>query len=361
MPLIRLPGLLDAHVHLRDPGALAKEDFTTGTRAALAGGFVAVLDMPNNYGDPTVSPDALARKAARAAAAICCDVGLYYGATPDNALTYPQVRDSVCGLKAYLDQTTGTLTLGDLATIRAILAAWPADLPLVVHAEDRTLAMVLGLLAERPRRVHFAHVSEAVEIALIRDAKERGLPVTCEVAPHHLFLTEADVSRLGGWGVMKPPLRTGADVDALWANLAVVDLIATDHAPHTRAEKAGTPPPFGVPGLETALPLMLTAVADGRLSLDRLVELMATGPARVFGLPLAPTSTILVDPTDAWTFPDTGWQTKCDWSPFAGMRVRGRLRETVLRGQLAYRDGTVLAAPGSGRVLTQYATSDSRR
>jgi carbamoyl-phosphate synthase/aspartate carbamoyltransferase/dihydroorotase len=109
-----------------------------------------------------------------------------------------------------------------------------------------------------------------------------------------------------------------------------------------------------VPGLETALPLLLTAVAAGRLTLDRLVELMATAPARAFGLPLDPTSTILVDPAAAWTFPDTGWQTKCDWSPFAGMRVQGRLRETVLRGQIAYRDGAVLAAPGNGRVLTRY-------
>ena len=109
-----------------------------------------------------------------------------------------------------------------LEAIRAVLAAWPANRVLVVHAEDRTVALVLGLLAERPRRVHFAHVSQAVEIALIRDAKERGLPVTCEVAPHHLYLTAADVPRLGGFGVMKPPLRTSQDVDALWANLAVV-------------------------------------------------------------------------------------------------------------------------------------------
>src|SRR4051812_40232251 len=151
MPTVRLPGLIDPHVHLRDPGATHKEDFTTGTRAALAGGFVAVLDMPNNYGDPTVSPAALARKQARAAATICCDVGLYYGATPGNATDYPQVQGVVCGLKAYLDHTTGTLLLDELATIRAILAAWPPDRMLVVHAEDRSVAMVLGLLAERPR------------------------------------------------------------------------------------------------------------------------------------------------------------------------------------------------------------------
>jgi carbamoyl-phosphate synthase/aspartate carbamoyltransferase/dihydroorotase len=307
--------------------------------------------MPNNYGDPTVSPAALARKQARAAAAICCDVGLYYGATPGNAADYPAVLDQVCGLKAYLDHTTGTLLLDELATIRAILAAWPPARVLVVHAEDRSVAMVLGLLAERPRRVHFAHVSQAVEIALIRDAKERGLPVTCEVAPHHLYLTADDVPRLGGFGVMKPPLRTGADVDALWANLAVVDIIATDHAPHTRAEKAAPAPPFGVPGLETALPLMLTAVAQGRLTLDRLVALLATTPARLFDLPLDPGSTILVDLTDRWTLPDTGWETRCDWSPFAGLTVQGRLRETVLRGQVAYADGAVRAAPGSGRVI----------
>ena len=175
-----------------------------------------------------------------------------------------------------------------------------------------------------------------MEIALIRDAKERGLPVTCEVAPHHLFLTAADLSRLGAFGVMKPPLRAGADVDALWANLAVVDMIATDHAPHTRAEKAGESPPFGVPGLETALPLLLTADA----------------PARVFGLVPDPASTILVDTEARWVLPDHGWQTKCDWSPFAGMPVQGRLRETVLHGQVAYADGVVRAAPGSGRVLT---------
>lgn len=351
MATVRLPGLIDAHVHLRDPGATHKEDFTTGTRAALAGGFVAVLDMPNNYGDPTVTPAALARKQARAAAAICCDVGLYYGATPTNAADYPAVQGAVCGLKAYLDHTTGTLLLEDLATIRAVLAAWPPDRVLVVHAEDRTVAMVLGLLVERPRRVHFAHVSQAVEIALIRAAKERGLPVTCEVAPHHLYLTEADVPRLGGRGVMKPPLGAGADVDALWANLAVVDIIATDHAPHTRAEKAADPPPFGVPGLETALPLMLTAVARGRLTLDRLVDLMATTPARLFGLRPDPQSTILVDPADRWTLPETGWQTRCDWSPFAGLPVQGRLRETVLHGQVAYAGGVVPAAPGTGRVL----------
>src|SRR6476469_6902043 len=229
MPSIRLPGLIDPHVHLRDPGATHKEDFTSGTRAALAGGFTTLLDMPNNPGDPTVSPAALARKARNASGRLACDVGFFYGATPGNAPTFEQVAPDVFGLKLYLDHTTGALKIEDLEEIRQIMLAWPAHKPLCVHAEDRTLAMVLGLLPSTGRGVHFCHVSEKVEIELIRDAKERGLPVTCEVAPHHLYLTEEDVPRLEGFGIMKPPLKRGRDVDALWANLEVVDMIATDH------------------------------------------------------------------------------------------------------------------------------------
>ncbi len=249
MPLIRLPGLVDVHVHLREPGSEQKEDFATGTRAALAGGFTQVLDMPNNPGAPTITPEALADKQARAAARACCDVGFHYGATPTNLATYPAVVDQVFGLKLYLDHTTGALLVEGLAPLLAICAAWPSGKPLIVHAEERTVAAVLGVVALRPRRVHFAHVSRAAEITLIREAKEAGLPVTCEVAPHHLFLSDADLPDLGPYGLMKPPLRTGADVDALWANLPVVDVIATDHAPHTRAEKE-----FGHPGLRRARP-----------------------------------------------------------------------------------------------------------
>src|SRR5437870_2228579 len=282
MAIVRLPGLIDPHVHLRDPGATHKENFVTGTRAALSGGFTAVLDMPNNPGDPTVSPEALARKEDSASGRISCDVGFFYGATTRNAPTYAKVAPNVFGLKLYLDHTTGDLKVEELEAIRDIMLAWPAHKPLCVHAEDRTLSMVLGLLPSVGRSMHFCHVSEKVEIELIRDAKERGLPVTCEVTPHHLYLTEDDLPRLGGFGVMKPPLRRGSDVDALWANLAVIDMIATDHAPHTLEEKTGATPPFGVPGLETSLPLMLTAVRAGRLTLDRLVEMMYTAPARVF-------------------------------------------------------------------------------
>jgi dihydroorotase-like cyclic amidohydrolase len=348
MPSVKLPGLIDPHVHLRDPGATHKEDFTSGTRAALAGGFTALLDMPNNPGDPTISPEALARKAESAEGRLACDVGFFYGATPGNAATFEQVPPGVFGLKLYLDHTTGDLKIEDLETIRQIMRAWPAHKPLCVHAEDRTLAMVLGLLPSVGRGVHFCHVSEKVEIELIRDARERGLPVTCEVAPHHLYLTEDDLPRLGGFGVMKPPLKRGRDVDALWANLDVIDMIATDHAPHAIEEKEGPHPAFGVPGLETSLPLMLTAVHAGKLTLDRLEEMMHAAPARLFRVPPQPGTYVEIDPARRRRISSDSLQAKCGWTPFEGMEVVGGVRDVVLRGRKVVQGGELLAEPGWG-------------
>lgn len=355
MSLIRLPGLIDPHVHLRDPGATHKEDFVTGTRAALAGGFTVVLDMPNNPGDPTISPEALARKVASAYGRAYCDVGFYYGATLNNAPTYAQVAPNVFGLKLYLDHTTGDLKIEELEAIRDIMLAWPAHKPLCVHAEDRTLAMVLGLLPSVGRGVHFCHVSEKVEIELIRDAKERGLPVTCEVAPHHLYLTEDDLPKLGAYGVMKPPLKRGRDVDALWTNLHVIDIVATDHAPHTRQEKEGPSSAFGVPGLETSLPLMLTAANSGKLTLDRLVQMMHFAPARIFSIPPQPATYIEVDTDRDWRISNEGSQTKCGWTPFEGMAVKGALQSVVLRGQEVVSEANVKVEPAFGRNIEPLA------
>jgi carbamoyl-phosphate synthase/aspartate carbamoyltransferase/dihydroorotase len=211
--------------------------------------------------------------------------------------------------------------------------------------------MVLGLVEHLRRGVHFCHVSRKVEIEMIRDAKERGLPVTCEVAPHHLFLTEDDVPRLRGFGVMKPPIRRRTDVDALWANLEAVDMIATDHVPHTLEEKQGEHPPYGIPGLETSLPLMLTAVHEGRLSLERLVEMMHDAPARVFSTPAQPETYIEVDTGARWTITQEAVQSKCGWTAFEGMSVVGAVRRVVLRGTAALEDGRVTAGPGLGRLV----------
>jgi dihydroorotase-like cyclic amidohydrolase len=351
MPLIKLPGLVDPHVHLRDPGATHKEDFVTGTRAALSGGFTALLDMPNNPGDPTISPAALDRKAQVASGRLACDVGFFYGATPANAPTFQQVAPDVFGLKLYLDHTTGDLKIEDLETIRQIMLAWPALLPLCVHAEDRTLAMVLGLLPSVGRGVHFCHVSEKVEIELIRDAKERGLPVTCEVTPHHLYLTEGDLPRLQGLGVMKPPLKSGHDVDALWKNLDVIDMIATDHAPHSLEEKKGPTPAFGVPGLETSLPLMLTAVHSGKLTLDRLVEMMYAAPTRVFRVPPQPDTYVEIDPARRRRISSDNLQTKCEWTPFEGMEVVGGVADVTFRGRRVVLGGELVLEPAWGAIM----------
>ncbi len=351
MSLLRLPGLIDPHVHLREPGLTHKEDLFTGTCAALAGGFTAVLDMPNTR-PPTTNADRLAEKTRLATAQAVCDVGFFVGAVND---TSPDIAAAAgpwaCGLKIYVSETFGSLRLEHLDTLAAYFAAWRGPGPIAVHAEDTMLAACLALADLYRQRLHIVHVSLKSEIELIRRAKARGQNVTCEVTPHHLYLTQVDLPRLGPLGQMKPPLATESDRQALWDNLDIVDCIATDHAPHTLAEKQGEAPPPGVPGLETALPLMLLALADNRLSLDDLIAKMHTNPARIYGLPTSPDTYIEIDPDARYDFPRTGWFTKSGWSPFAGMPARGRVLRVILRGREVFRDGHILAPPGSGRAL----------
>lgn len=350
MPTIRLPGAADIHVHLREPGDTHKEDFASGTAAALAGGVVTVLAMPNTR-PPLTDPVTFQEAAQRARARARCEVGLFVGGTAENAEAAATLASRAAGLKLYLDATYGPLRLEALPAILRHFQAWPGHRPIAVHAEGRTVAMVLGLAALFRKPVHFCHISRREEILLIRRAKERGLPVTCEVTPHHLFLTEDDLPRLGPFGEMRPPLATRADQAALWANLAVIDAVATDHAPHTVEEKQGPNPPPGVPGLETMLPLLLTAVAEGRLPLEEAVRLTATGPRRIYSL-LEPSETwVEVEWGGPWILSREGLFTRCGWTPFEGMAVRARVRRTVLWGRVAFEDGKVLAPPGSGRVL----------
>lgn len=350
MSVVTLPGLVDVHVHLRVPGGEHKETVESGTAAALAGGFTAILGMPNTQ-PPLADGGRLDAARAAHARAARCDVGLFLGATGDNAAAAAAAADRACGLKIYVDDTFGPLRIERLPALQSHFRAWPAGRPIVLHAEDAAVATAIGLAATFGQRVHIAHVSRAEDIRLIAAAKEAGLPVSCEVAPHHLFLCEDDLPRLGGFGEVRPRLATAADRAALWQRLDIVDCIATDHAPHTRQEKAGANPPPGMPGLETALPLMLTAVHDGRLSLDRLVELMSTAPARMFGIGTPRESEVEVELDEAWTLPERGYQTKVDWSPFAGWAVRGRVRRTILRGQVAWQDGELKVEPGRGRLI----------
>jgi carbamoyl-phosphate synthase/aspartate carbamoyltransferase/dihydroorotase len=278
-----------------------------------------------------------------------CDVGFYVGATHGNAREARATACDVVGLKIYLDQTYGPLRMRSLSALLVHFRGWSSRRPIVVHAEGLSLAIAIGLARVFGQRLHVCHVGRAEEVDLIRAAKESGAALTCEVAPHHLFLNDGDAQRLGPYGVMRPSLGTESDVVALWDGLDVVDCIATDHAPHTCAEKESDSPPPGVPGLETMLPLLLTAVADGRLTMERLVEMTHNAPRRIFGLPSQSDTWVEVDPDARYTLSAKGLYTKCGWTPFEGMAVRGRVRRVVLRGRTVFKDGQIRTQPGQGR------------
>jgi carbamoyl-phosphate synthase/aspartate carbamoyltransferase/dihydroorotase len=309
--------------------------------------------MPNTQ--PPVTDEAslsLALQAAQEKAR--CDYAQFLGAGAENAGSLAALAERAAGLKMYLDQTYGPLRLDDLADWMAHFATWPRGLPIAVHAEGSRLAAVILLAALYDRPVHLCHVSLRAEILIIKAAKEKGLKVTCEVTPHHLFLTQEDLPWLsGGRGEVRPRLAAPADRKALWENLAVIDCFATDHAPHTLAEKDSADPPPGFPGLETALPLFLTAIQDGRLAAEELIARMYTNPRKIFNLPEQPDTWIEVDPEARWEIRASELQTRCSWTPFEGWPVRGRLRRVNLRGRQVYADGQVLASLGTGRNLRQ--------
>jgi len=348
---MKLPGLVDPHVHVREPGATHKEDWGSATAAALAGGYTTILAMPNTQ-PPVTGAESLELALAAARARAHCDYAHFLGAGPDNIAELAVLARRAAGLKMYLDQTYGPLRLDDLTLWMAHLSSWPRHLPVVAHAEGRTLAAVILISTLYDRPLHLAHVSLREEILLIRAAKERGLKVTCEVTPHHLFLTQDDISGLGaGRSEVRPRLATSKDHDALWDNLDVIDCFATDHAPHTLLEKDGANPPPGFPGLETALPLLYSAVHEGRLSIDDLVMRMRLNPMKIFGLPAQPDTWIEIDPQARWQIRSSDLKSRCGWTPFEGWQVRGQVRQVVIRNQVAYRDGVVLASPGSGKNL----------
>jgi carbamoyl-phosphate synthase / aspartate carbamoyltransferase / dihydroorotase len=350
---MRIPGLIDPHVHLREPGATHKEDWDTGTAAALAGGFTMVLAMPNTN-PPVVDADTLELSLQAARQKARCDYAQYVGAGPDNVETLAALAPRAAGMKMYLDQTYGPLRLDDMTLWLEHLKRWPRTAPVAAHAESRTMAAVILAAALQDRPVHLCHVSLREEILLIRAAKEKGLKVTCEVGPHHLFLTTDDIPTLGaGRSEVRPRLATPADRDALWQNLDVIDCFATDHAPHTAAEKDGENPPPGFPGLETALPLLLSAVNEGRLSMDDLVARMYTNPRRIFNLPEQADTYVEVDLEARGEIRASSSYTRCGWTPFEGLPVRGRVERVVLRGIEVFRDGEVLAPTGFGQHLRQ--------
>lgn len=355
--MILLPGLIDPHVHVREPGATHKEDWKTATMAAIAGGFTTILAMPNTK-PPITNSDTLDLALQSAAQKAHCDYAQFLGAGAENTHLTTSLAPRSAGLKMYLDQTYGPLRLDHMSLWMEHFRAWPEGYPIVAHAEDRSIAAILFIAHLFDRSVHIAHVARKEEIILIRAAKEKGIKVTCEVGPHHLFLSEADFSVNGGRlstgrAEVRPRLASPEDQRALWENMDIIDCFATDHAPHTVQEKEGQNPPPGFPGLETALPLLLTAVHTGRLNLEDIITRCYTNPRKIFKLPEQPQTSVEIDPDEDWEINASSLYSRCGWTPFDGLRVRGRVTRVVLRGQTAFESGKILNLPGSGLDVRQ--------
>ncbi len=357
--MLKLPGLIDPHVHVREPGQTHKEDWDTVTQAALAGGVTTILAMPNTkppiFDESTLN---LALGAAKEKAR--CDYAQFLGAGPDNADILPALAEKAAGLKMYLDSTFGELRLDDMTLWMPHFLNFPKSAPIVLHSESRTMAAGILFAAVYDRPVHIAHISLKEEVLLIKTAKERGIKVTCEVCPHHLFLTKSSRAersaseveagvRVNGRSEVRPRLATQQDVDALWTNMDVIDCFATDHAPHTVEEKDSDNPPPGFPGLETLLPLLLTAVDNRRLTMDDIVQKSVINPRKIFHLPEQPETWIEVDETAEYEIKAADQFTRCNWTPFEGWKGKGKVRKVVLRGKVAFEDGKVLVEKGYGR------------
>jgi len=351
--MLKLPGLIDPHVHVREPGQTHKEDWDTATQAALAGGVTAVLAMPNTK-PPIFDASTLELSLDAARQKARCDYAQFVGAGPDNAGILPSLAPRAAGLKMYLDSTFGELRLDDMTLWMPHFQQYPKEYPIVLHSESRTMAAGILFAAIYNRPVHIAHISLKEEILLIKAAKERGIKVTCEVCPHHLFLTshisdEERGKKKEGRLEVRPRLATQKDVDALWANLDVIDCFATDHAPHTLEEKDSDTPPPGFPGLETLLPLLLTAAGDGLLTIDDIIQKSVINPRNIFHLPEQPETWIEVDEDAEYEIRAADQFTRCGWTPFEDWKVKGKVRKVVLRGKTAFEDGRILVEPGYGK------------
>ncbi len=372
---ILLPGMIDAHVHFRVPGAEQKEDWITGSRAAIAGGVTTVIDMPNNNPSCT-SQEALEKKDEIVKKDSICNYAFHFGASNDNLEELGKV-EGIASFKVFMGSSTGNLLITDKQKLEEIFTvAKNRNIVVAVHAEDeemlndnvasakdlgwnnasyhskirsneveaKAIADALDLQKMVGNKLHICHVSTKEGIELIRAAKKEGRAVSCEVTPHHLFLDETATHKLGNFAKMNPSLKSNADVKALWVGIAdgTVDLIATDHAPHTRAEKEKPywEAPSGVPGVETMLLLMMDAVNKEHLSLQRVVELCSTNPAALYGLGRKgkikvgmDADLVLVNLEKKTTVKNGKLQTKCNWSPFALWELKGSVEKVFVMGK----------------------------
>ncbi|MBL8692017.1 MAG: dihydroorotase [Rhodospirillaceae bacterium] len=381
--LFVLPGIIDTQVHFREPGATHKEDLHTGTRAAVLGGVTSVFEMPNTNPLTLTAAD-LQAKFDLAKGRAWCDHAFFIGGAAENADKLHELEriPGCAGVKVFMGSSTGNLLVEDDPTLERIVRNGTRRM--AVHAEDeprlkerkhiadeaahprahpvwrdetvclKATQRVVGLARKYGRRVHVLHVTTAEEMEFLAQNKDI---VTVEVTPNHLTLVAPDCyEKLGTRAQMNPPVREQRHQNGLWRAIAegVVDVVGSDHAPHTLEEKAKTYPasPSGMPGVQTTLPLLLTAAYHGKLSLERVVDLLCHGPQRIYQI--AGKGRIargydadfaLVD-LQAWReLKDEEMGSKVGWTPFAGSRVCGVPKVTIVRGNVVMRDGELIGKP----------------
>jgi dihydroorotase len=380
-----LPGVIDTQVHFREPGLEWKEDLQTGARAAVLGGVTAVFEMPNTQPN-TTDAETLADKLVRARGRMDCDHAFYVGGTHENAHQLGELErePGCCGVKVFMGASTGTLLVPDDPGVADVLrhvhrratfhsedeyrlaerrglareGDWTSH-PEVRDAESaiRSTERLLRLARELGKRIHVLHVTTAEEIELLAAAKDVA---SVELTPQHLTRAAPEAyQRLKGFAQMNPPIREARHRDGLWRGLdqGVVDVLGSDHAPHTLEEKARPYPasPSGMPGVQTLVAVMLTHVAAGRLSLERLVDLTSHGAQRIFGIAGKGRMAVgwdgdltLVDLNARRTITAGDMASRCGWTPFDGFEATGWPVATIVRGTVVMRDGEV-TAPGLGR------------
>ncbi len=339
-----LPGLIDCHVHFREPGLTHKEDFFTGSMAAAKGGVTTVLDMPNTI-PPTTTISALEEKRRLASKSIV-NYGFHFGATSGNISDIKKAKN-IAAVKLYMDNTTGDLKVDDSEVISEVFQSSKIT---VVHAEGENISNAVAVLKNNKikNKLHIAHVSSQKELSYAKSHK--AAQVSVEVTPHHLFLSEKDLQSLGAFAEMKPRLKTEQDQKALWLGIknGLVDAVASDHAPHLKEEKESQNYPFGVPGVETMLPLLLDAFNSNKIDLPTVIRLCCENPAKIFGIKNKgilkegySADLVIVDLDKRQAVRNEDLLTKCRWSPFDGKILKGWPIITIINGNVAYDNGEV--------------------
>ena len=377
-----LPGVIDTQVHFREPGLEWKEDLETGSRAAALGGVTAVFEMPNTEPN-TTDPDTLQDKLDRARDRMWTDHAFYIGGTHENARFLGELErlPGCCGVKVFMGASTGTLLVADDEGVRKVLSNvrrratfhsedeyrladrrglartgdWTSH-PEVRDAESAIMSTrrLVGLAKETGARIHVLHVTTRDEMEYLRFHKDVA---TVEITPQHLTLIAPEAyERLGAYAQMNPPIRSQEHVDALWLwgmQQGVADVLGSDHAPHTKEEKAKPYPasPSGMPGVQTLVPVMLTHVANGRLSLERFIDLTSGGAQRVFGTANKGRMAVsydadltIVDMKAKRTITHDQQATRCGWTPFDGFEATGWPMATIVRGRVVMQDGELIGS-----------------